>query len=55
MRHPQHILQAALAGSDITTMRFSIMELLFEHPMTDQGLKMFLDDWNSIPEKLRTF
>lgn len=55
VRHPQHILQAALAGSDITTMRFSIMELLFEHPMTDQGLKMFLDDWNSIPEKLRTF
>ncbi|GAF68088.1 unnamed protein product [marine sediment metagenome] len=54
-RHPLHVLEAALAGSDITTMRFNIMEQLFEHPLTDSGLKMFLDDWHSIPEKLRTF
>lgn len=54
-RHPQHVLQGALAGADVCTMRFNIMEQLFEHPMTDIGLKMFLDDWNSIPEKLRTF
>ena len=55
VRHPQHVLQAALAGADVSTMRFNIMEMLFEHPMTDQGLKMFLDDWKSIPEKLREF
>lgn len=54
-RHPLHVLEAALAGSDITTMRFSIMEQLFDHPLTDMGLEMFLNDWNSIPEKLRTF
>ena len=55
VRHPQHVLQAALAGSDVATMRFNIMEMLFEHPMTDAGLKMFLDDWHTIPENLRTF
>jgi len=55
VRHPLHVLEAALAGSDITTMRISIMEQLFAHPLTDTGLTMFLDDWNSIPEKLRTF
>ena len=55
VRHPQHVLQAALAASDIATMRFAIMELLFEHPMTAAGLEMFLNDWNSIPENLREF
>ncbi len=44
-RNPQHVLQAALIGADITTMRFDIMEKLFLHPMTDVGLKMFLADW----------
>jgi transaldolase len=55
VRHPQHVLQAALAGSHVTTSRLNILEQCFEHPMTDAGLKMFMDDWNSIPEKLRKF
>ena len=44
-RHPGHVLQAALLGAHITTMRFEIMEKLFYHPMTDIGLEMFLADW----------
>ncbi len=44
-RHPGHVLQAALIGAHITTMRFEIMEKLFKHPMTDVGLEMFLSDW----------
>jgi len=55
VRHPQHVLQAALAGADVTTMRFNIMEMLFEHPLTDSGLKRFLEDWQRIPEDLRKF
>ena len=44
-RHPAHVLEAALIGAHITTMRFEIMEKLFYHPMTDLGLEQFLADW----------
>ena len=44
-RHPGHVLEAALIGAHITTMRFEIMEKLFKHPMTDLGLEQFLADW----------
>ncbi len=54
-RHPQHVLEGALAGADVCTMPFGIMEMLFKHPLTDAGLKRFLDDWNKIPEELRKF
>lgn len=50
VRHPLHVLEAALAGADVTTMRFEIMEMLFKHPLTDSGLKMFLDDWKKVPK-----
>ena len=49
-RHPIHVLEAALIGADITTMAFEIMENLFHHPLTDMGLKMFLDDWKKVPK-----
>lgn len=49
VRHPKHVLEAALAGADVTTMRFHIMEALFEHPLTDTGLKQFLADWKKVP------
>jgi len=49
-RNPLHILQAALIGADVTTMTFEIMEDLFRHPLTDIGLKMFLDDWKKVPK-----
>jgi transaldolase len=49
-RHPQHVLEAALMGADITTMTLDIMEKLFEHPLTDIGLQMFLNDWKKVPQ-----
>jgi len=49
-RHPLHVLQAALIGADVTTMTFDIMENLFEHPLTDAGLEMFLNDWKKVPK-----
>jgi len=49
-RHPLHVLEAALMGADVTTMAFEIMENLFQHPLTDRGLEMFLDDWKKVPQ-----
>jgi transaldolase len=49
-RHPQHVLEAALMGADITTMTLDIMEKLFEHPLTDIGLQLFLNDWEKVPK-----
>ena len=49
-RHPLHVLEGALIGADVCTMRFDIMEMLFDHPMTDIGLEMFLKDWEKVPQ-----
>ena len=49
VRHPVHVLEAALAGADVVTMRYDIMKALFDHPLTDVGLEMFLKDWKRVP------
>ncbi len=46
IRHPIHVLEAAKLGADIGTMPAEVMEKLLLHPLTDIGLKRFLDDWN---------
>ena len=45
IRHPLHVLQAALAGADIATIPYSVIMQLMRHPLTDSGLKKFLEDW----------
>ncbi|MFY9235111.1 MAG: fructose-6-phosphate aldolase [Fimbriimonadaceae bacterium] len=47
IRHPLHVVEAVNAGAHISTMPFKIMQMLFKHPLTDIGLKRFLDDWNA--------
>lgn len=44
IRHPTHVLECALLGSDIATIPPEIMEKLFNHPLTDSGIKKFLED-----------
>ena len=51
VRHPQHVVEAALAGGDICTMPFSVFQQLVKHPLTDIGLKKFLADWNTLANK----
>ena len=51
VRHPMHVVEAALIGADICTMPFSVMEKLFKHPLTDKGIDLFLKDWEKVPEK----
>ena len=50
VRHPEHVLRSALMGADVCTMRFDIMKMLFDHPMTDIGLEQFLKDWEKVPK-----
>ena len=45
LRNPLHIVDAAVAGADVATMPFAVFQMLLKHPLTDIGLKRFLDDW----------
>lgn len=51
VRHPQHVVEAALAGGHICTMPFSIFQQMVKHPLTDNGLKKFLADWEAQAKK----
>ena len=51
VRHPQHVVEAALAGGHICTMPFSIFQQMVKHPLTDIGLKKFLADWEAQNKK----
>lgn len=51
VRHPQHVVEAALAGGHICTMPFSIFQQMVKHPLTDIGLKKFLADWEAQAKK----
>ncbi len=45
VRHPLHVVQAALLGADVATIPFSTLQKLYHHPLTDVGLERFLSDW----------
>jgi len=45
IRHPQHVLEAAKVGAVIATMPPEVLEKMVQHPLTDSGLKRFLEDW----------
>jgi transaldolase len=51
VRHPQHVVEAALAGGHICTMPFAIFQQMVKHPLTDIGLKKFLADWDAQNKK----
>ena len=48
VRHPMHVVQAALIGADICTVPFDVINRLFNHPLTDVGLEKFISDWGKI-------
>ena len=50
VRHPTHVLEAALAGAHICTMAFDVLKQLYDHPLTDIGIEMFLNDWKKVPK-----
>ena len=49
IRTGREVLECLLAGADVATMPFDMLESLYKHSMTDAGLAMFLDDWKKVP------
>jgi len=49
VRHPRHVLAAALMGADIATIPFKVIVQLVKHPLTDKGIEAFLADWKKVP------
>lgn len=47
VRHPQHVVEAALVGAHICTMPFGVFQQLVKHPLTDLGVNKFLADWSA--------
>jgi transaldolase len=54
VRHPQHIVQAALMGAHVATVPAKVLHQLMNHPLTDKGLAAFLADWEKLPEAQRS-
>ena len=52
LRNPLHVVDAAVAGADVATMPFAVFQMLIKHPLTDIGLKRFLEDWQKADLKL---
>ena len=50
LRHPVHVIEAALAGADISTLPAKVFDQLFDHPLTDIGLRRFLEDWEKVKQ-----
>ena len=53
LRHPMHVVDAALAGADIATMPFDVFTKLVKHPLTDLGLERFQADWAKLQAELK--
>lgn len=50
IRNPIHVLDSAIIGADIATIPYSVMLQLSKHPLTDAGVKKFLEDWEKVPK-----
>ena len=51
IRHPLHVVEAALMGADVCTIPFEVINKLFNHPLTDNGLAKFISDWEKLTHK----
>lgn len=50
IRNPLHVRDAALIGADVATIPFAVFDKLAQHPLTDDGIKTFLADWEKVPK-----
>ena len=48
IRHPVHVVQAAMAGADIATLPYNVLDKLLNHPLTDIGAEKFRKDWEKV-------
>jgi transaldolase len=52
VRNPLHVIEAGLAGADVVTIPFKVIEQMIRHPLTDCGVKAFLEDWQKLGAKI---
>jgi transaldolase len=52
VRNARHVIEAAKIGAHIATIPFNVLEKMFKHPRTDQGLESFLNDWEKLQQEL---
>ncbi len=50
IRHPRHVVEAALIGADVATLPLTVLKKMIQHPLTDRGLEQFLSDWRKVGE-----
>jgi transaldolase len=48
LRHPLHVVEAAVAGAHVATIPFKVLDQMIKHPLTDKGLDAFLKDWEKV-------
>jgi transaldolase len=48
IRHPRHVIEAAKAGSHVATIPPAILDKMIEHPLTDDGIRRFAEDWAKV-------
>src|SRR2546427_384062 len=53
MRHPRHVVEAAMIGADVATLPPDVLKKLLLHPLTDRGLEQFLADWNKLAARAK--
>ena len=53
VRNTRHVIESAIMGAHIATIPFGVLEKMFKHPNTDQGLEDFLKDWEKLQSKLK--
>lgn len=53
IRHPLHILDAALQSAHAVTVPYKVMQQITRHPLTDRGIEQFLKDWEAMPKQNR--
>ena len=51
VRHPLHVIEAAIEGAHICTIPAGVFEKMFKHPLTDAGMKSFLADWEKVKNR----
>ena len=51
IRNPVHVVDAAIIGADVATIPFKVLLQLAQHPLTDIGIRKFMEDWQKVPEK----
>ena len=53
IRHPRHVVDAAMLGADVATLPPDILKKLLQHPLTDRGLEQFLADWGKLSTRAK--